>query len=472
MLLTTLAMEYPSGTTPAATGHGIAAAAQEDDSRTEGSAMGAPPPGLLRAEFQGAEPFVRRDKDIVDECRPLARQDTAESCLSEFGPPRRTNTGWSVAGSTATDLTDLNSPEVAFADDGLDFEPESYASSPRRSSLFPYPMPFQKRFPPRAPSISSEIDPCRTPPYGWPLSAAPPVAQHRWLGQMASRKSSFGRNSFGAPRTPNPQASEEPPENGSAGEQGAEDGLGWGEETDDNTKVEDDAPTPGRAATDEDTPGASEEASPQEQPESRCFEVPDLCDDGEATPTPNAGDGVINEVCDQILQQAFGVQFHDLALAGAVSAAYQSVGYCLDELSHIVLNSGLSSAGIVISESTRGRSGSSAIPIWPAGGVADSVGGGGGGGHGDGDGSRKRPIGGRDSADSGDGTGDGSPAGGKRQKVSPTHHPSADMQFSCPFRKRNPVRFNIRASQSCAVQSFPDAPQLKYVPLSYLTPQI
>ncbi len=462
MLLTILAMEHGSGTTPAATGHGIAPSAQEDDIRAEGFAMEAPPLGLLRAKSQGAERPVRIDKDIVDECRPLERQDTTESCLSEFGPPRRTNTGWSVAGSTATDLTDLNSPDVAFADEGLNFEPESYASSPRRSSLFPYPMPFQKRFPPRGPSISNEIDACRTPPYGSPLSAAAPVPQNHWLGQMTSRKSSFGRNPFGAPSAPNPHATKDTPENGSAREQGVEDELGGEEETDDNATVEDDAPTP----------GASDDAAFEEQPESRCYETPDLRDDGDALPAPDADDGVINEVCGQILQQAFGVQLHDLALAGAVSAAYESVGYCLDELSHIVLNSGLSSAGIVISESARGRSGSSATPIWPAGGAADSVGGI-GGGHGDGGGSRKRPNGGHDSADSGDGTGDGSPGDGKRQKISPTRHSSADMQFSCPFRKRNPVRFNIRASQSCAVQSFPDVPQLKYVPLQYLhTPRI
>jgi hypothetical protein len=35
------------------------------------------------------------------------------------------------------------------------------------------------------------------------------------------------------------------------------------------------------------------------------------------------------------------------------------------------------------------------------------------------------------------------------------------MHFSCPFRKRNPLRFNVRDFQSCAVQSFPDIPQLK-----------
>jgi hypothetical protein len=172
---------------------------------------------------------------------------------------------------------------------------------------------------------------------------------------------------------------------------------------------------------------------------------------------------MIQEVCEQILQQAFGVQFHDLALAGALPAAYESVSYCLAELSHIVLDSGLGDTGIVISESTRGRTGSSAVPIWPAGGVASSVGSGSGGssqGQGNGGGGRKRSNG----AESGDGAGDGSPGGGKRQKIWATSQPSADMHFSCPFRKRNPVRFNVRDFQSCAVQSFPDFSQLKYVP--------
>jgi hypothetical protein len=33
--------------------------------------------------------------------------------------------------------------------------------------------------------------------------------------------------------------------------------------------------------------------------------------------------------------------------------------------------------------------------------------------------------------------------------------------FSCPFRKRNPIRFNVRIYKGCATQAFPDIPQLK-----------
>ncbi|KAK3382088.1 hypothetical protein B0T24DRAFT_600456 [Lasiosphaeria ovina] len=36
-----------------------------------------------------------------------------------------------------------------------------------------------------------------------------------------------------------------------------------------------------------------------------------------------------------------------------------------------------------------------------------------------------------------------------------------DFNLSCPFRKRNPLRFNVRDHQSCAIQPFPDISQLK-----------
>lgn len=40
--------------------------------------------------------------------------------------------------------------------------------------------------------------------------------------------------------------------------------------------------------------------------------------------------------------------------------------------------------------------------------------------------------------------------------------------MSCPFRKRNPIRFNVRDYRSCALTSYPDYPQLKYVSTYYL----
>ncbi|KAK4038911.1 hypothetical protein C8A01DRAFT_47550 [Parachaetomium inaequale] len=253
-----------------------------------------------------------------------------------------------------------------------------------------------------------------------------------------------GQDTVGMSRSANLQAYEDVAEGDAVRDDGTD------------TEVEEDAPSSGEATPREDTLEAAEASTgavtPNERPSSRCSE------EGGGRSTPKPDDGIIHEVCDLVLQQAFGIQLHDVALAGSVSAAYESVSYCLDELSRIVLNSGLSNSGIVISESTWGRKGSSAVPIWPAGGVADSVGAGGGngGGQGNGGGSRKRSNGGHDGAG-----GDGSPGGGKRQKVLPTHQQPPDMHFSCPFRKRNPVRFNVRDFQSCAVQSFPDIPQLK-----------
>lgn len=38
----------------------------------------------------------------------------------------------------------------------------------------------------------------------------------------------------------------------------------------------------------------------------------------------------------------------------------------------------------------------------------------------------------------------------------------SEEKLSCPYRKRNPFRFNVRDYQSCAVASFPEISQLKY----------
>lgn len=453
----------------------------------------------------------------------LERRDTAESCLSDFNI-QRTNTDFSVASSVAssvaTDMTVPNSPDVAFADECPDSEAEGYASSSRRSNLFPHPMHFQKRMPSRAPSIPNEADKLRAPPYG--SSRGTPSPQHRRLGQMASRKSSLnvssspttpaagpssqrepsppsdlkplatdprirpegednthehagdgsGNGSEPVCRTPDMShtpiwgAHEDTPQDRTPQEGGAEDRRMWEEDTGGCSiaKADDEPSTPGPSVVEAGSPTVDEaifrSATPRElRPMSSCSEARDTCEEEDAPPTPSPDDRMILEVCEQILQHPFGVQLHELPLAGALSAVYESVRYCLAELSHIVHDSGLGDRGIVISESTRGAS-SSGVPIWPAEGVASSVGSGSGGssqGQGNGGGGRKRSNG----AESGDGTGDGSPGGGKRQKFSANAQPTANVHFSCPFRKRNPVKFNIREWPPCAMQSFPDFSLLK-----------
>jgi hypothetical protein len=470
----------------------MATAVQDQDGSAESSAAEGPQPGPKHLAIQGTGPVVKRDKDMIEDAR-LERRDTAESSLSDFCP-QRSNTGWSIAGSTATDLTDLNSPDVAFADEGSNIEAEVYASSPRRSGLFPRPIALQKRPPIRVPTVASEADKSRASPYSSSPDAL--TLRHRRLEQMASRKSSLSRYTV-PDASPNPASGAESSLSGArepwiieswvtaddavpehADRHDAEDaGRGTvdvipGEESavrQDKTDAdaeEDDASTPGGTTPDESMPKAAEASvdavapGPHEPPSSNYSEESDAFEDRSGRTTPRPHDNIIHEVCNLVLQQAFGVQLDDVALAGTASSVYESVSYCLDEISHIILNSGFSNTGIVIDESTWGRTGTNAVPIWPAGGVADGIGsgGGGGGGQGNGGGGRKRSNAGHDH---GGGAGDGSPSGGKRQRVSQTQQQSSDMHFSCPFRKRNPVRFNVRDFQSCAVQSFPDVPQLK-----------
>ncbi|KAH6851352.1 hypothetical protein B0I37DRAFT_373828 [Chaetomium sp. MPI-CAGE-AT-0009] len=479
-------MERPSGTTSPSAGPWTAPVVQDQGESAEGSATDGPQPGPKHFAFQGAGLFVRRDKDIIEDAK-LERRDTTESSLSDFCP-QRSNTDWSIAGSTATDLTDLNSPDVAFADEGSNIETEVYASSPRRSGLFPRPVALQKRPAIRVPAVSSEPDKSRASPYSSSPDAL--TLRHRRLEQMASRKSSLSQYTV-------PDAPDKPPSgardasaidprvttddaipehvdshdgentgSGTIGMTQGEESAVPQDETDVDAEVGDDASTPGKAASDksvlEDAESSADAVAPgpHERPRSRYSEESDRSEDRSGRSTPRPHDNIIHEVCDLVLQQAFGVHLHHVALTGAASSVYESVSYCLDELSHVVLNSGLSNTGIVMDESTWGRTGTNSVPIWPAGGVADGIssGGGGGGGQGNGGGSRKRFNAGDGH---GGGAGDGSPGGGKRQKVSQTQQQSPDMHFSCPFRKRNPIRFNVRDFQSCAVQSFPDVPQLK-----------
>ena len=472
--------------------------------------------GLLGAGHQGGELLFRRDKDIVEDCR-LERRDTAESAASDFGPPGRSDSGWSTAPSTATDMTELDpgSPDLAFADDAADIEAEIYASSPRRSGLFPFAkMPFQKRLPFRPAPICGESDK--------PLSPL----RHRRLGEMAPRKSSLsissGPNASDADSEPGPSSPRGEPsplgarepcivqpdaqldnDDSTAGphsdggdlttcgapdssplpalpapddvtegwqtpKQEPEGGGGWEAETPADTDMEDDAQTPGKASTiAADTPCVSEAAAsprspttPEERPTSRGGEESDWSGDGDFQPMPDIDDGMIQEVCKQVLRQAFGLQFEHVAHAGVASAVHDSVSFCLDELSHILLNSGLSHTCIEISEATRGTTAHSAVSILPAGGTADRTGGrgrgGGGGDDGNGEGSRKRSNGGHDDY-AGPGDGNGSPGGRKRPRVSR----KAGIGYSCPFRKRNPLKFNVRDFRACAFVPFTDFTLLK-----------
>jgi hypothetical protein len=158
-----------------------------------------------------------------------------------------------------------------------------------------------------------------------------------------------------------------------------------------------------------------------------------------------------------MLKQVFGVELHDLVDTGAAPEAYRSVSYCLDELSHIISASNVAPFSPAVNEMGRGNG--DHAPILPAGGGSDQNGQGGNGGSSRRPNNKRGPSEGDDSQDQdefneGDGMGGNGP-NGKRAKT------EEDQRLSCPFRKRNPVKFNVRDHQNCAVQSFPDVSQLK-----------
>ncbi|KAK4120413.1 hypothetical protein N657DRAFT_693108 [Parathielavia appendiculata] len=488
-------MDNHSATTPArlATGSGAVSAVHGQNACAEGpKATEAPPPGLPQGGLKGSnDPASRSGKDLAEDIG-LERRDTTDSCLSDFSQ-RRTNTDWSIAASTATELTDAgpSSPDILFADDGPELDTETYASSPRSRSLFLRLMASQKS---------------RVAPHGSPPDSL--VPRLRRLEQMPPGKSSLNISS--GPTMPSldpqpvkssPSGSQEPWNTKTGSEPHADNAeeevadcdrdsnqpdcstggrsqkphsqaqsavlegrlvRGDGTDGDADPGDDDDAPTPGKSFPDENLPEVSEDPAgdpaPQTHPGSASGEASDSYDEEEEPSALASDDGIIYEVCEQVLQQALGVPLHDVALAGAMPAAYESVSHFLDELSHIVLNSSFSKTGIVVNESTGARTGSSHVPIWPAGGVADSAS---ADGYGYGAGSRKRSNGGPDGGDSGEGGEDGTPGGGKRRKVSPTEYQLTSMQFACPFRKRNPVRFNVRDFRTCALQPYPDIPQVK-----------
>jgi len=168
---------------------------------------------------------------------------------------------------------------------------------------------------------------------------------------------------------------------------------------------------------------------------------------------------LIQDVCDRILKQVFGVELHDLVDTGAAPEAYRSVSYCLDELSRITSASNVASFNPPIHQLAGGRGSGeqSHAPILPAQGGPDQNGQGS-----NGSGRRPHKRGASDNGDSPDrdesNDGEGMGGGGHGVKRPRTEE---DQRLSCPFRKRNPVKFNVRDHQNCAVQSFPDVSQLK-----------
>ena len=182
---------------------------------------------------------------------------------------------------------------------------------------------------------------------------------------------------------------------------------------------------------------------------------PDEPEDMETLQNPVFDSGLIQDVCEQILRQAFGTEYDEIADTDAAEEAYNAVSYCLEELSRILPDDNLFSSSICIQELPRGADHNT--PAWQVGSRPNSGMGCSGGAN---NGSQKRPNQDGDGYPSrgpegGSGPGDrdfgegGNHGGHKRPRI--TAEPE-EPKLSCPFRKRNPEKFNIRDHQSCAVQ--------------------
>jgi hypothetical protein len=53
------------------------------------------------------------------------------------------------------------------------------------------------------------------------------------------------------------------------------------------------------------------------------------------------------------------------------------------------------------------------------------------------------------------------------KRVRPNPKEDENLRLSCPFRKRNPHRFNVRDHHSCAMTYFPKFAELRLVELGY-----
>ncbi|KAK3314497.1 hypothetical protein B0H66DRAFT_535412 [Apodospora peruviana] len=438
--------------------------------------------------------YQRREKDIIP-FQLGQRTDSIDSYTTSFRN-RRTNTGWSIAASTITDLTEPSSPDgeqATFHDEPMLFE-DSYASSPRPLGHSGRSVTFQTGSP--GPSRSSSIaivDPNK--PRNLKRSSSPdntPVPKHTGIRRLQDRSSSPRGGIFRRSSSIN-SASTGPGLIGPSRSKFArrptfddsEDRIDSPDLPEDrDVKAEDDT-TPSKMLRE------VVESIPEETDQSSVKDHATPCEDvheeahmtdasdstGEDIDTPSStsskpDDKLVQDVCGQILKHVHGVELQDLAQTGAASAAYNSVSYCLDELSHIVpaTSSGSSMVMVLPIREVPTSAGNAALgnnpQIQPGSsgahysGFQQGIGGNGGSGPSKRSGDDKDRGSQKRSGDNNGPGGSGGGGGGKRPKVAAVE-PVEDHKLSCPFRKRNPVKFNVREHQSCAVQSFPDISQLK-----------
>ncbi|KAB5582225.1 hypothetical protein GE09DRAFT_948216, partial [Coniochaeta sp. 2T2.1] len=177
---------------------------------------------------------------------------------------------------------------------------------------------------------------------------------------------------------------------------------------------------------------------------------PDNDDDfsqSEEPDPPNPPKGLdhrqVEDICELILKQAFNVDLQDVDFP---SDALESVTHCLEELSAVVYSCQPLRDAAPLREVPAGNHHSeNHSPT-------------------DRKSRGKKRANSRDNKAPGDddhqdaqsGDEDASPTSSKKIRIEPP-----DNRYSCPFRKRNPLKFNIRDYNTCATSSFSDFTNLK-----------
>jgi hypothetical protein len=382
------------------------------------------PSHLLASTLPGKEPpaTTTTPQERASQLRPedlipkqhVERYDTFDSLPSTFGP--RTNTGFSVATSTATDYTE---PDVATLNDDDEGEGtpalHSFAFPSCASDGLPsFPPTRVSSFAPDDRGAESEDLSTPMNPVNLRPGPSPEPARGRDQDPGASH------------RGPSPL-----PDESHAAEPSASDRL--------HIKVE---MTPEESELEHSDHTLSQKGEESE---------PD------SSATPSSERDVVENVCDQVLRDAFHLGLEELATTDAAAAAYEATRYFLDELSRIVPANSAAAWAPSQSQMTRNPGGYSQAQ-------ASSPSQGNGGGHGshrNGNGNKRPPSDDTDDPNQ-DGYDDGYGSGGNGKRPRTDGQPQAEDQYlSCPFRKRNPVKFNVRDYLSCATQSFPDVSQLK-----------
>lgn len=182
---------------------------------------------------------------------------------------------------------------------------------------------------------------------------------------------------------------------------------------------------------------------------------------GEGTPKARwPRDKLTEDLCDTLLKDAFGVELQELPIH-TVMEAWSSVNACLEEVSNLLSANKSATFSLPIRQSAGSPTPGSSTGARVLQGDT-TAGTGNGNEFGKGKKRQKPPSdfdgngdGGEDESDGERSPRDGEP-GKKKTKIDGPEQP-----FSCPYRKRNPRRFNIRDHTPCAMSRFDDVSHVK-----------